>query len=207
MKKFFICIVVSAVSFTTVLAQGGLAEKYRSIQTIGHYQTSASPSFWVGENAEQTHHFNVEAGVGYQVKIGNSSFYFDTGAYLGYITGDFFCSSETGWDKFQSKSVRLKLPIYFDYAINVSNNVTLFPSFGLALAIESYDSTETYYDYGSPEEEKEHSLGFGIVLPHFGLDSIINNKFIVGLGWEYYLNTSSGISEIGSLTLKAGIVF
>ena len=202
---FALLIAVCAMSF----AQGNFEKKYRSLQLVGHYQFLAEPIMY-SEPQISTHPVNPEIGIGYQIELGTSPFYFDTGVYLGYFKAQMDELPDDGYNSGtlnKSSQVRLKLPIYFDYMFNVSDNLVIYPSFGLAIGLgyERWSMIEyggSYYN----DSEYGNELTLGAVFPHLGINAIINNKYFIGAGYELYLSTNL-MFDVHSLFFRAGIAF
>ena len=196
---FTLLIAVCAMSF----AQGNFEKKYRSLQVVGHYQLSAEP-FLYGEPQTSTHPFNPEIGIGYQIELGSTPFYFDTGVYLGYFRAQMY-EHETEYNSAvlnKSSQVRLKLPVYFDYMIKASNSLIVYPSFGLAIGLgyENWSIIDSY------DPESDSNLTVGAILPHLGVNAIINNKYFIGAGYEMNWSTSLMVI-VQSVFFRAGIAF
>ena len=206
--KRLIFVACLSVACVTAFAQENLSKTYRSFQVVGHYQTLAEPLLSYEYTA--THPFNPEIGINYQIELGTTRFYFDPGVYLGYFkaqTHEF--PDEDSDDGIMNKSsrVRVKLPICFDYVLHASDALVVYPSFGVSIGL-GYEDWSSVYDDDKDDYLNEFGSDFiiGGVMPHLGINAIVNNKYHVGLGYEIYLNTGFMVA-VQSVLFKAGIAF
>lgn len=183
---------------TSFANSGDLKTTYRGVGVSAGMQTTSAAMF--AHNGDKPYTtFNAEGGVLYMTKIGQSRFYFETGAYLGLINMGFDYYHDGPLERVVSRHCRLKIPFNCDYMIPLAGGFELIPSLGLGFtaSVVSNISNETVEDTG---------LGFGIVFPHLGI-SLMKGNFMLGLSHEFFASIQSEIPFNGILQLKFAYLF
>ncbi|MBO4671450.1 MAG: hypothetical protein J5640_06375 [Bacteroidales bacterium] len=198
MKKFLTLVLILAVSGPCFAQSGGLKPVYKGVCLSPGIQTTSAAMFaHNGDRPFPT--FNAEAGMVYLVKLGESRFYFETGAYLGLINMGFDYYHDGPLERVISRHVRLKLPVNFDYMIPLGRGFELVPSLGLGF-------TASYVTNISNGTVEDSDPGFGIVFPHVGV-SIMKDHFMAGVSHDFFASIQSEIPVSGILQLNLAYLF
>ena len=153
-------------------------------------QTTAAVMFaHPGEKPYPT--FNAEAGYLAMFRLGESRFYFESGACLGMV--------DMGFGSLLSRHVRIKVPANFDYMVPMGGALKLVPSLGLGItASYVFNYAGGAADYSDP--------GVGVIFPHAGI-SLMTDHFLVGLSHDFFASVQSVVSVNGILQLNLAYLF
>ncbi|MBO4566828.1 MAG: hypothetical protein J5695_06345 [Bacteroidales bacterium] len=199
MKKLLTVVLTFLIAAPCLAQDGDLKPIYKGISLSAGVQTTSAAMFaYNGDKPFPT--FNAEAGYLYMAKLGESRFFFETGAYLGLINIGFdFYHDAPPVERVISRHYRLKIPFNFDYTLPLGGGVNLMPSLGLGF-------TASYVTNISNGVVEDSDPGIGIVLPHVGL-SVMKDHFLIGLSHDFFASIQSEIPLNGILMLNASYLF
>ncbi|MBR4826894.1 MAG: hypothetical protein IKZ91_03315 [Bacteroidales bacterium] len=188
MKRLLTAVLLLA-ALSPCFAQS-LKSSYKGVIVSGGVQTTAAVMFAHPDEGPYPT-FSAEAGYLAMHRLGESRFYFESGACLGLVN--------MGFGSLHSRHVRVKVPASLDYMIPMGGALTLVPSLGLGLTasyVFNYENGAA--DYSDP--------GVGVVFPHAGV-SLMTDHILVGVSHDFFASVQSVVSVNGILQLNLAYLF